>query len=30
MKGLIRSINNHSDDYDEKYVKIQFNSNDLG
>ena len=26
---LIRSKTNNSDDYDEKYMKINFNSNDL-
>ena len=24
MRDLIRSINKHSDDYDEKYIKIKF------
>ena len=28
MKDLIRSINKNSDDYDEKYVKIKFNSDE--
>ena len=27
-KGLIRSINKKSDDYDEKYMKTKFNSDD--
>ena len=27
-KDLFRSINNKSDDYDEKYMKIKFNSDD--
>ena len=26
MKDLIRSINNNSDNYHEKYVEIKFNS----
>ena len=28
VKDLIRSITNNSDDYDEKYMKIKFNSDD--
>ena len=28
IKGLIISIFNNSDDYDEKYMKIKFNSGD--
>ena len=28
FKDLIRSTNNNSDDYDEKYMKIKFNLND--
>ena len=28
FKDLIRSITNNSDDYDEKYMKIKFNSDD--
>ena len=28
IKGLIRSITKKSDDYDEKYMKIKFNSDD--
>ena len=28
IKDLIRSINNISEDYDEKYIKIRFNSDD--
>ena len=28
IKDLIRSINENSDDYDEKYMKIKFNSDD--
>ena len=28
IKELIRLINNNSDDYDEKYMKIKFNSYD--
>ena len=28
MKDLIRSITKNSDDYDEKYIKIKFNSDD--
>ena len=28
IKELIRFINNNSDDYDEKYMKIKFNSYD--
>ena len=28
IRDLIRSITNNSDDYDEKYIKIKFNSND--
>ena len=27
-KDLIKSTNNTSDDYDEKYIKIRFNSDD--
>ena len=27
MRDLIRSITKNSDDYDEKYLKIKFNSN---
>ena len=27
-RGLIRSITNNSGNYDEKYMKIKFNSND--
>ena len=27
-RGLIRSITKNWDDYDEKYMKIKFNSND--
>ena len=27
MRGLIISITKNSDDYDEKYLKIKFNSN---
>ena len=26
IRGLIRSITKNSDDYDEKYIKIKFNS----
>ena len=28
MRDLIRSITKKSDDYDEKYMKIKFNSDD--
>ena len=28
IRDLIRSINKHADDYDEKYMKIKFNSDD--
>ena len=28
IRDLIRSITKHSDDYDEKYMKIKFNSDD--
>ena len=28
IKNLIRSINNNSDDYDEQYMEIKFNSYD--
>ena len=28
IRDLIRSITNNSDDYDEKHMKIKFNSND--
>ena len=28
IKGLIRSMNNNSDDYDEKYMKIKFSLDD--
>ena len=28
IKDLIKSRNNNSVDYDEKYLKIKFNSND--
>ena len=28
IRDLIRSINKNSDDYDEKYMKIKFNSDD--
>ena len=28
IRDLIRSINKNSDDYDEKYIKIKFNSDD--
>ena len=28
IRGLIRSSTKNSDDYDEKYMKIQFNSDD--
>ena len=28
IRGLIRSINKNSDDYDRKYMKIKFNSED--
>ena len=28
IRCLIRSITKNSDDYDEKYMKIKFNSND--
>ena len=28
VKDLIRSITNNSDDYDERYMKIKFNSDD--
>ena len=28
IRDLIRSITNNSDDYDEKYMKIKFNSDD--
>ena len=28
IRDLIRSINKNSDDYDKKYMKIKFNSND--
>ena len=28
-RDLIRSVNKNSDDYDEKYMKIKFNSDDL-
>ena len=28
IRDLIRFITNNSDDYDKKYVKIKFNSND--
>ena len=28
IRGLIRSITKNSDDYDEKYMKIKFNSGD--
>ena len=28
IKSLIRSINSNSDDYDKKYIKIKFNSDD--
>ena len=28
IKELIRLMNNNSDDYDEKYMKIKFNSYD--
>ena len=28
MKDLVRSITKNSDDYDEKYMKIKFNSDD--
>ena len=28
IKDLIRSANNNSDDYDEKYMKIKFNADD--
>ena len=29
IKDLIRSITKNSDDYDEKYMKIKFNSDDV-
>ena len=28
LRGLIRSITKNSDNYDEKYMKIKFNSDD--
>ena len=28
VKDLIKSINNHSGKYDEKYMKVKFNSDD--
>ena len=28
IKDVIRSVTNNSDDYDEKYMKIKFNSDD--
>ena len=28
IKDLIKSITNNSDNYDEKYMKIKFNSDD--
>ena len=28
IRNLIRSISKNSDDYDEKYIKIKFNSDD--
>ena len=28
IRDLIRPINKHADDYDEKYMKIKFNSDD--
>ena len=28
VRDLIRSITNNSDDYDQKYMKIKFNSDD--
>ena len=28
IRDLIRSMNKNSDDYDEKYMKIKFNSDD--
>ena len=28
IRDLIRSINKNSDNYDEKYIKIKFNSDD--
>ena len=28
IRNLIRSITKNSDDYDEKYIKIKFNSDD--
>ena len=28
IRDLIRSITKNSDDYDEKYIKIKFNSDD--
>ena len=28
IRGLMRSITKHSDDYDENYMKIKFNSDD--
>ena len=28
IRDLIRSINKNSDDYDKKYMKIKFNSDD--
>ena len=28
IRDLIRSISNNSDNYDEKYMKIKFNSDD--
>ena len=28
IRDLIRLITNNSDDYDEKYIKIKFNSDD--
>ena len=28
VRDIIRSITKNSDDYDEKYVKIKFNSDD--
>ena len=28
IRDLVRSISNNSDDYDQKYMKIKFNSDD--
>ena len=28
IKGLIKSTNNNSDDYDEEYIKMKFNPDD--